>query len=735
MANEIARAVDQSAMGGKERLKGSTATTQFTASVQRADVGSNGFTDSMAAFVKAGTAAWGSHAEQASKNAQANSDKIIRSMTPQQRKEAIASNTLLAQDDPDTMNILRHDTGRSAAYMIENEMQNKIASGEFDQKDRKELEEYRQTRLSMISESYAKDAGIDPNDPDYQRGFNSDIVQRNAGLFDLHEQRRSKRFIAQSVINTRGDVQGLLDDPNFMKSTDAGPQLAAYFENKSATMGFPTEGSLVEAINQTTMDAVNKDHGTNLLKSLGDQEVTVLGVKQKIRDVVGEDKYQNLLAKAGAASYERNRPLYEKFQTELATADNLTDPVAAANMIDKIDTENQWIQDSPTMTPQKQAIINARLKLQERLKADSAKTLKATEDAMKADNRLYRLDESYQKRMDGEYLDLSKKGMPVDANTGEYKESDWATFANMKLQQVAAMGIPEEQKDQLRGKLIAADFEGGPFRSAFKTLIDDATNEWTGAVTSGEPGEFKAIKQLQRVYAQQPGLIASLYADKAGFIEKMNQMSSSGIDPMTLIEADKRNNNMSIEEKKNRDIQWEALKRDSASPQLSALPNDMETMTRSLYDSFLAGTGDATDASKRVTAWLEKNTVSFQDDDDDAQPGFRGMLNKKDLMADPNDANSWESGKAIVDETVKGIKAASPYWAESPVKIEKNKAGAITITSLTGQRIVLTQQSIQLIHQARQRAAIEANMAEKVDNAQRNQGLYKDFTKGGRGPL
>jgi hypothetical protein len=297
------------------------------------------------------------------------------------------------------------------------------------------------------------------------------------------------------------------------------------------------------------------------------------------------------------------------------------------------------------------------------------------------------------------------------------------------------MGIPEDQKDQLRGKLISADFEGGPFRSAFNTLIDDATKEWTGAVASGEPGEFKAIEQLQRVYAQQPGMIASLYPDKAGFIEKMNQMRASGVNPLVLIEADKRNNNLPKEELANRNIQWEALKRDSANPQLSAMPNDMDTMARSIYDAFLAGTGNASDASKGLTSWLDKNTVSFKDGDDESQEGFRGMLNKKDLMADPNDSNSWEQGKQIVDETVQGIKAASPYWAESPVKIEKNKAGAITITTMTGEQVVLTQQSLQAIYQARRRAATEQAMTEAVDTAQRNQGLYKDFIRGGKGPL
>lgn len=735
MANYIARAVEQANMGPREKLKGSGATTQFQASAQRADIGNNGFAEAMNNFVKAGTSAYGAYKEKSQKDAQAKSDEIIRTMTPAQRREAIGNGTLLAQDDPDVMNILRHDTGRTAAFDVENEMQTKIANGEFDQKDRAELEEYRQTRLAMVAESYATEAGINPTDPDYQKGFNTNIVDRNAGLYDLHEQRRSKRFIAQSVINTRGDVGGLLTDVTFMKSPDAGAHMANYFNTKYESGGIPTDQAMIDSINQTVSDAQNRDHGTSFLTTFGDQEVTVMGIKQKVRDIVGEEKYQNLIVKSGANAYARNRPKFEKFQVDLATAMNQVDPVTAANMIDKVDTENQWIQDSADVTPQKQAIINARIAIQDRIKADSAATLKATETAIQTDNRLLALDEKYEQRMAGASVDLSKKGMAVDANTGEYKESDWATYADQKLKQINAMGISEEQKDALKGKLIAADFEGGPFQRQFQTLIDDASREWTGAVTLGEPGDFTRITELQRVYAQQPSLIASLYPEKAGFIEKMHQMSASGIEPRVLIEADKKDQGLSREEKMQRDVQWAALKSDPANKDLSAIPDDMDVMARALYDSFVAGTGQASEGSRMLSEWLSKNTVSFIDDDDDIQSSYRGMLNKKDLMADPADANSWEAGKAIVDELVTGIKANDQYWADSPVRIEKNRKGAITITSLTGQQVVINREAIQAVHLARKQAAVVEKAKLDTDELQRKQQQYNQVMKGGRGPL
>ncbi len=744
MANEIARALDSAQMGGKERLKGSTATVQFQASQQRADVGNNGFADSMASFVKAGANAYGTYAQDKAKNAQAESDKIIRSMSLQQRREAIAAGTLHLQDDPDVMNVLRHDTGRTAAFEVESEIQNKLASGEFDNQSREELDEYRRTRLEMVSQSYAQEAGIDPNDPDYQRGFNADIVKRNAGLFDLHDQRRSQRYIAQTVVNTRGDTGGLLDDPEFMRGPGSGIEMAAYFKSKASSGAIPTDQALLDSVNLVINDAVQKDHGSTFLKNFRDQTITVMGIEQKVGDVIGQEKYDNLIAKSAEATYKRNQPKFEKFQLDLASAEAQADPARGWDMINRIEAENKWIQDGDGFTQQKQAVTSTKLAMLAKMKAHTQATLKATEEAMQTDNRLQAIDDRYKARRNGALLGTAKQDMPVDANTGEFKESDWATYAQKKLAQIEAMDIPVEQKDLERGQLLKDDHENGPFRRGFQTLIDDAAKEWQGAVQLGELGDSPKIDQLARVYAQQPELIASLYPERAGFIEKMNQMKHVGINPSVLIAADVKNSKLTKEEMIQRNIQWDALKSDPKNKDLSAIPNDMDTMARSLYDAFNAATGDPTAASKLLSNWLSKNTVSFQagDDDEDVQTGYQGMINKKDLMADPNDVNSWEQGKAIVEETVKGIKAADPYWADSPVTITASRTGDIKIATLTGEVVTIKKQSLQLIYSARRQAELEAQKANKaaeydedVKDAQRNQGLYKDFIRGGRGPL
>ncbi|WP_222114597.1 hypothetical protein, partial [Staphylococcus epidermidis] len=69
------------------------------------------------------------------------SDEIIRKLTPEQRREAIKNGTLLYQDDPYGMEGLRFKTGRNAAFLIDDEVAQKVQSGEF--RTRAEMEEYR----------------------------------------------------------------------------------------------------------------------------------------------------------------------------------------------------------------------------------------------------------------------------------------------------------------------------------------------------------------------------------------------------------------------------------------------------------------------------------------------------------------------------------------------------------------------------------------------------------------
>ena len=731
MANEINKAVEQSRFGGTERLHGSTATIDFQASTQRAAIGSNGLAESMAAFVKSGSAAYGSYREQAQKTADERSNEIIRKLTPEQRREAIANGTLLYQDDPDAMNMLRNKTGRSAAYDVEDEIQTKLNNGEFDGKDRKYLEEYRQERLSQAAKAYAESTGIDENDPEYQAGFNSDIVQRNAGIYDLHARRRSAWFQSQAAVNTRGDLAPLLDDPEVMQSPSGGEVIAGYFNNGLASGQFPSDKQAIDSLTLLVKDAQQKDGGTNLLRSLRDQTINVLGGSKKVSDLLDPDMYEAAITASEANEYKRYQGRTRDFELGITTAINQEDPATGWQMLQDLRAKNGWLQGSDNMTPQKQKLIAAEQQMLSQVRQQSQATAKETQKAISGDARVAYLKQQYLNRIGGQNVSVDPKFQP-DIGAGEFKGIDAMTAANEIMADITNSNLPDAKKDSLRASYLRADYQGGPFQTYYSALITDAQREWNNMVRSGEPGDMTRIAELQRAYAADPSTIGSVYPEQADFLEKMKDMADSGADPSVMIAAEKSTKNMSLDERKFRDQAWADLKNDSSAKDLTSLPGNLERIARTLYDGYNERTGNPKQAQQKVSEWLQKNTIAFSVDGD--SDTLMGRLPKKTLMADPADVNSWEGGQSIVEDTMKGL-AENPQWADTGMSVEGTDSGDVVISSLNGKRIRITKQQMQLIYKARQQAAAELKFNEEKTSTQRGQSLYNDTIRGGRGPL
>lgn len=732
MASEIAKAVASSQMGGTQKLSGSTATVQFQAAAQHAPVGNNGFAESMQQFVKAGTAIYGTYEDKRRKDADERSNEIIRKLTPDQRREAIANGTLLYQDDPDAMNMLRQKSGRSAAYDVETEIQGKINNGEFDDKDEKYVAEYRQARLAQSVAEYAKSAGIDENDPEYQKGFNADIVQRNAGIFDLHAQRRSKWYQAQAAVNMRGDLGAALADEEIMRSPDGAKVFSGYINDGLKNGQFPSDRQAIESLSMLVKEATNKPGGAKLLENLGEQELNVLGGARKIKDLLDPDIYQHSIVTAQANEYKRNSELNRDFELNLTTAVSQNDPSVGFQQIQAMRAKNNWLQDTGDMTPQKQALINAEQQLIQRVRQNSAKMAEDTTKAVQADNRVAIIKNQLAARIDGKQVSVDPKMQEVTADTGEFKDSDLATAAAQIMQDIDRAQLPEDQKDQMRAAYLRADKEGGPFQSHYKSLIVDAQREWAFSVRTGQQGDMKRIQELQRAYAADPATIGAVFPDSADFLEQIKDAADYSVDPQVLIDAE-RSKKVSVEERKFRDEKWTELMNDSSNKDLSAIPGNLQRISRTLYDGYNERTGNPEMAKQKLTEWLQKNTVAFSEPGDDS--AYRGRLSKKDLMADPNDVNSWNSGKEIIEETMQGL-AANPEWADTSMDVTTDSGGNISITSINGRRIRISRESLRLIHTARQQAAAEAKFQENKDSTQRGAALYNQYMKGGaKGPL
>lgn len=727
MKNEIKEAVDQSRGNPVERLRGSTATVGFRASTQHAAQRDTSWADGMAQFAKGATAVYGTYEERQKQLADERSNEIIRKLTPEQRREARTSGTLLYQDDKSVMEALSFKTGRNAGYEVDAEMKNDLAR----YRTREEFEEARQARMAQKAKNYAEAAGVNEDDPFYQQGFNDNIVARNSALYDSHAQFLSKQLSAQATLEARNDISPMMDDLTIMKDPAAGKMFASYLNKGLESGEIPTDQEAIDTLTMLANDAIHKEHGLNLLDTMGEQELNVLGGKRKIKDIFGPEVYENLKTRAGEQAYKRNAEQTRTFQLGITQAENQDDPATGWQMIQKLRQQNAWLQADDTLTPQKQQLIAAEQRILQKTKMDSEARSKGVVKATQADNRIDQLRRQYESRMAGENVNVRPEDQPVDDSTGEFKRSDAMSMAQRVLEDIKNSELPQEKQDQLKAGYLRADYENGPFQEMFKTNITDAEREWQSALVSGQAGEFPRINELNRAYEADPSTISQLYPEKAGFLAEMNLMMKSGIDPQIMVEAAKGRKALSKDEQMFADQQWASVKNDSSSPELSALPRGMEQTARSLFDAYNLRTGDANAAAAETAKWLQENTVQFADEGAWRDSTARlGMLNKKDLMIDPNNIQSWEQGKAIVDKTLAGLKGM-PYWAGSKVTVETNPAGDIVLKSLNGKQIRMTKEQMRLIQQAEERAASQAHFDSNVKGAKKQQELHERYILGG----
>ncbi|UZT50473.1 internal (core) protein [Enterobacter phage 04_vB_Eclo_IJM] len=111
-------------------------------------------------------------------------------------------------------------------------------------------------------------------------------------------------------------------------------------------------------------------------------------------------------------------------------------------------------------------------------------------------------------------------------------------------------------------------------------------------------------------------------------------MNKMGLDPQTMIDADKQAASQSREMRIESDKAWQELKNDSKNKDLSRLPTSLDASARKVWDSWYYRTGNADAATQNTQKWLNENTVTFSDDGQDGKS--IGMVSEHQLMVGDN---------------------------------------------------------------------------------------------------
>lgn len=694
---------------GRGRAPGAGIQQDYKAASVQAPQGDSGLARAFTNFVQAGSGLYKQFDDNRKSKADERSNEIIRTLTPQQRRDAIQNGTLLYQDDPYAMEALKVKTGRNAAYAVDDEINVKIQNGEF--RTRGEMEEYRHQRLQDAAQSFAEEAGVNPTDEFYQKGFNADITDRNIAIYGAFNKYFSKQTENTAMLNTRVEMNSFLNDGDLMRSPESGKTFMAYLRDGLTTAAIPSDQRATEVISQTVRDAIQKSGGSNFLQQVRNERITLNGVDATVEEIVGPEVFNAALVEAQGTEYKLVAKYQEDLSLGVQSALLQDDPTIGLAQIQKLKAQNNQLQPGEELTPQRQMLINAEASLMEAIKRKSAEQVKENTKLIQSQNKQLVIDEVYQKRLAGDNVSTNYEDLPVTEATGEFKRSDMNNYAMAKLAQIDKMDIPEAAKDAQKVALLRADTNNGPFRNAYKTLTQDAAGEWQAAVIRGQydPDKMARFESLRKAYTQDPSSFAALYPEQAGLFTTFDQMDKMGLDPQTMIEADKQAASQSREMRIESDKAWQELKNDSKNVELSRLPTTLDASARKVWDSWYFRTGNADAATQNTQKWLNENTVTFTSDSQDGKS--IGMVSKQQLMVGDN-PESWQVGRDILDTARQQLIKTNPWVVNSQLSVVEQN-GAVFLQDATGTiRIKYDKDVVGKLYREQQRQASDKAYAE-----------------------
>lgn len=697
----------QAAQPGLSRLRGGAGGMGYRAATTQAGQPRSSLLDTIGRFAQAGADMYTAKEQRARDLADERSNEIIRKLTPEQRREALNNGTLLYQDDPYAMEALRVKTGRNAAYLVDDDVMQKIKEGVF--RTREEMEEYRHSRLQEGAKAYAEQFGIDPDDVDYQRGFNGDITERNISLYGAHDNFLSQQAQKGAIMNSRVELNSVLQDPDMLRRQDSADFFEKYIDNGLVTGAIPSDAQATQLISQAFSDASSRAGGADFLMRVGDKKVTLNGVTTTYKELMGEEQWNALMVTAQRAQYDNDAKLNEKFQLDVNSALFMDDPRVGWEKLQGIKAELDKYQPGEQMTPQRATLIEAQNQLRAKMVEWAKNEAKALDKAQKADNKFRVIDDQYQKRINGEWVSTDFKDMPTNDNTGDFEHSDIVNYANKKLADIDAMDIPDGAKDRLKLQYLQADSKDGPFRTAIGTMVQDAAQEWSSSVMNGKLADkTPAIDALRRIRNADPYLIASLYPEQAELFLTMDLADRQGVDVQELIDADRQIATRSKEQRFEDDKAFEQALNDSKVPEIANMPTELRGLARKIYDSVKYRTNNVNMAMTEMQKFLKESTTTFNDDSSDSE-GVIGVIPRNYLQVN-DDPKSWKQGKDIIDAAIKGIIAANPSMASEKMTVSViGKSIYIMPTAGTGPRVRYDKEMLSKVwKETQERLATEA---------------------------
>lgn len=685
MAGLVGQAFDSRQMQGADRLRG-TGKMNYQAANIEAPKQRASLADSLGQLVNIGAKAVGDYQQAQIDKADERSNEIIRKLTPAQRREAIEKGELLYQDDPYAMQQLRFKTGRNAAFLVDDEISMMIKRGDKSIDTRQKMEEYRHTRLQDTSKQYAEEFGLNPDDEDYQRGFNADITDRNIALYGAHDLFLSDQAKKGAMINSRTELGSVLNDPNMLRSEQGANFLPMYIINGLTSGAIASDNDAIELISKTITDAAQKEGGSTFINGIADKKITIAGKETTIKDLMGHDMFDNFVIRASNNEYDLDAKKQEAMSLQINSALNQEDPAVGMQMLQQLKEANKYLQDGDVMTPTRQALITAETQMQDKVVANNKALAKAAEKRQQSDAKMLVMDEVYAKKEAGDWVSTSYKDMPSNETTGNFTYADDVNWANRKIAQIDNMNVPEGRKDQMKIALLRNSAPDSAVRNIFGTIVTEASQEWQAGVFNGKlPEETPAMNQLRKIYNQSPTIMAQLYPESMKTFLNLDFMDNMGIDASVILEAERAAGKESKEIRFEKDRAYADFKNNSQAPELARMPSRLDAAARMVFDHTASVTGNTDFAQQQTTKFIQENTVRFTNDGADGKTV--GLITKEALMIS-DDVDSYKIGEQIINTAIDQLAKTNPWSTNGRLMVFqqgdniviRNTSGSVSVT-------------------------------------------------------
>lgn len=689
MPSKIEQGLGKVSQSAQARLKGVTGSTYTAANIKVGNAGGGSskagqLAESLGRFMDTATKAGHYYVDVQEKKAQQNVKKIMASMSPQVIQNARADGTILAHDDPYTKAALNRSLAAQESDAVYTQISKNMNAGLYSSKS--EMNEALTSALKAANVDMRVAYGVDGTDEDWETGWASDIESKNIamhqqldGILDQKSQNlamatnktRNGQLIADEAMGTDDWISAWRN--NFDSASHEG--LLRDSTQKKAVLGHMVSG------------LVSSAKGAERLASLGEQTVDIDGAAMSVREFLGEDQWQNAVAKAEKSKFDLDWKTQKAFTSDLyaaATHEDVTLGIESAEGMLK--TLEEDTNPSPQTNAKKQEVLSTILKLKDRMRTETAavKKRQASEDQQNV--RISELRKKYQSYLDGDITSTRWQDMPQNDATGKYTAQDETELANMVFNEIDENpNLTEDLKIERKLQWIKASPKESSFRQIFGSVITDSSAEINAAILSQDPeADLSKTHRLNDMYQKNKSMMMMLYPENAETFAKLDALAAQGIKPELLFKAEAQRARIKADPQLQREHEadWTAIRNNSKFTNLKYLGASASAGARTIYDAVTFAGGDSTRAAQAVSNYLEENFVTFKDELS-SDGGIMGQIPKATFMVG-NDPSSVDVSVNSMKEAVAAQVASLPFVDTAGLNYEVERNGTVWVSDPTG---------------------------------------------------